>query len=100
MQRHHRSVGQHESMLHVQLENPMLSRWKTTVGFEYDVNRCEPVAILIHDLRADLEQEEREMHLLMEEGRRQEAQLQADRSNMERSRRGMAPAKEGSGDAS
>ena len=54
----------------------------------------------IEDLRADLEQEERELHLLREEGRMQEAQLQADRLSMERSRQGVAPAKEGSGDGS
>jgi circadian clock protein KaiC len=52
----------------------------------------------IEDLRADLEEEERERHLLMEEGRMREAQLQADRLNIERSRQGMAPAEEGSGD--
>jgi circadian clock protein KaiC len=54
----------------------------------------------IEDLRADLEQEERELHLLMEEARLQEGQLQADRLNMERSRQGMVPTKEGSSDGS
>ena len=38
--------------------------------------------------------------LLMEEGRIQEAQLQADRLNMERSRQPMAPTREGKDDGS
>jgi circadian clock protein KaiC len=54
----------------------------------------------IEDLRADLEQEERELHLLMEGGRIQEAQLQADRLSMERSRQGIAPTRKGSDDGS
>jgi circadian clock protein KaiC len=54
----------------------------------------------IEDLHADLEDEERERHLLMEQARAREAQLQIDRAKMERSRQGMAPGKEGSGDGS
>jgi circadian clock protein KaiC len=54
----------------------------------------------IEDLRAELEDEEHERHRLMDEGRRRETQLRADELNMERSRQGMAPAKEGLGDGS
>jgi circadian clock protein KaiC len=54
----------------------------------------------IEDLRAELEDEEHERHRLTEEGRRRETQLRADESNMERSRRGVGPAKEGLGDGS
>jgi circadian clock protein KaiC len=54
----------------------------------------------LEELRADLEDEERERHLLIEEGRARKAQLQADRLAMERSRQGMAPAEEGAGDGS
>jgi circadian clock protein KaiC len=41
----------------------------------------------VEELRADLEDEERERHLLMEEGRSREAQLEIDRVDMERSRK-------------
>ena len=52
----------------------------------------------LEELRAKLEDEEHERRLLMEQARAQEAQLQADRLNMERSRQGMAPANKGLGD--
>jgi circadian clock protein KaiC len=53
----------------------------------------------IEDLRAELEDEEHERHLI-EEGRRRETHLRADPLNMERSRQGMAPGKEGLDDGS
>jgi circadian clock protein KaiC len=54
----------------------------------------------IEELRADLEDEERERHLLIEEARARETQRQTDRSNLERSRKGMTRAEEGLGDGS
>jgi circadian clock protein KaiC len=54
----------------------------------------------IEDLRAELEDEEHERHRLMEDAPRRETQLRANRSNIERSHRGMAPAKEGLGGGS
>jgi circadian clock protein KaiC len=54
----------------------------------------------LEELRAELEDEERERHLLMEQACAREAQLRTDRLNLERSRQGTASAIEGSGDGS
>src|SRR5258708_28728413 len=56
MQRHGWCIRQFDAMLHIHFENRMFFRRFTTIGFEYNINGCDALAIYFAQLHAQLKQ--------------------------------------------